>query len=132
MKLVLFDLDDTLLAGDTEGEWVKFMIDNGMVKDASFLEKMAIFTGNYRNGRLDIYEYSNFLLGPLSGINELDLNQKVQEFSKKVVEKLVSNFTNNPNLLPEQYRTTQSELENAVDYVAGMTDRFALKEFSKL
>ena len=88
MKLVLFDLDDTLLAGDTEGEWVKFMIDNGMVKDASFLEKMAIFTGNYRNGRLDIYEYSNFLLGPLSGINELDLKKKVEEFSKKVVEKL--------------------------------------------
>ena len=33
MKLVLFDLDDTLLAGDTEGEWVKFMIDNGMNPD---------------------------------------------------------------------------------------------------
>ena len=95
MKLVLFDLDDTLLAGDTEGEWVKFMIDNGMVKDASFSEKMAIFTGNYRNGRLDIYEYSNFLLGPLSGINELNLNQKVQEFSKKVVEKLSDATTYN-------------------------------------
>ena len=88
MKLVLFDLDDTLLAGDTEGEWVKFMIDNGLVKDESFLEKMAIFTGNYRNGRLDIYEYSNFLLGPISGISELDLKEKVKEFSKKVVEKL--------------------------------------------
>ena len=88
MKLVLFDLDDTLIAGDTEGEWVKFMIDNGLVKDESFLEKMAIFTGNYRNGRLDIYEYSNFLLGPISGISELDLKEKVKEFSKKVVEKL--------------------------------------------
>ena len=88
MKLVLFDLDDTLLAGDTEGEWEKFMIDNGMVMDESFSEKMAIFTSNYRNGRLDIYEYSNFLLGPLSGINELDLKEKVEEFSKKVVEKL--------------------------------------------
>jgi len=88
MKLVLFDLDDTLLAGDTEGEWVRFMIDNGLVKDESFLEKMAIFTGNYRNGRLDIYEYSNFLLGPISGISELDLKERVKEFSKKVVEKL--------------------------------------------
>ena len=88
MKLVLFDLDDTLLAGDTEGEWVKFMIDNGMVQDECFLEKMAIFTGNYRKGRLDIFEYSNFLLGPLSGINELDLKDKVEEFSKRVVEKL--------------------------------------------
>ena len=91
MKLVLFDLDDTLLSGDTEGEWVKFMIDNGMVKDESFLQKMAIFTSNYRNGRLDIYEYSNFLLGPLSGINELELKGKVEEFSKKVVKKLVNN-----------------------------------------
>jgi len=88
MKLVLFDLDDTLLAGDTEGEWVKFMIDKGIVKDESFLEKMAIFTDYYRNGRLDIFEYSNFLLGPLRGINELDLKKKVEEFSKKVVEKL--------------------------------------------
>jgi len=88
MKLVLFDLDDTLLAGDTEGEWVRFIIDNGLVKDESFLKKMAIFTGNYRNGRLDIYEYSNFLLGPISGISELDLKERVKEFSKKVVEKL--------------------------------------------
>jgi len=88
MKLVLFDLDDTLLAGDTEGEWVKFMIDNGIVKDETFLEKMAIFTDNYRNGRLDMFDYSNFLLGPLCGINELDLKEKVKEFSKKVVEKL--------------------------------------------
>ena len=88
MKLVLFDLDDTLLAGDTEGEWVKFMIDNGIVKDESFLEKMAIFTDNYRNGRLDIFEYSNFLLGPLSGINEVNFKEKVEEFSKKVVENL--------------------------------------------
>ena len=88
MKLVLFDLDDTLLAGDTEGEWVKFMIDNEIVKDESFLEKMAIFTDNYRNGRLDIFEYSNFLLGPLSGINEVNFKEKVEEFSKKVVENL--------------------------------------------
>ena len=88
MNLVLFDLDDTLLAGDTEGEWVEFMIENGMVKDESFLEKMAIFTGNYRKGRLDIYEYSNFLLGPLNGISELGLKERVEEFSKKVVEKL--------------------------------------------
>ncbi len=52
--------------------------------------------------------------------------------AKEVVEKLVSSFEKNPDLLPEQYRTDQTDLENSVDYVAGMTDRFALKEFNKL
>ncbi len=95
MKLVLFDLDDTLLAGDTEAEWVTFMIKNGIVKDESFLEKMATFTTNYRNGRLDIFEYSNFLLGPLSGIKIMDFKEKVEEFSKKVVKKLSDETTYN-------------------------------------
>ena len=57
---------------------------------------------------------------------------KEREEAKKIVEKLVLNFANNPDLLPKQYRTSQLEIENAVDYVAGMTDRFALKEFEKL
>ena len=61
-----------------------------------------------------------------------DETKKERAEAKKVVEKLVIHFKNNPTLLPKQYRTTQSELENAVDYVAGMTDRFALKEFNKL
>ena len=55
MKLVLFDLDDTLLSGDTEGEWVNYMLGQGMVKDDSFLEQMTVFTDNYREGKLDIY-----------------------------------------------------------------------------
>lgn len=61
-----------------------------------------------------------------------DETKKERAEAKKIVEKLVLNFTNNPDLLPEQYRTGNSEIENAVDYVAGMTDRFALKEFNKL
>ncbi len=52
--------------------------------------------------------------------------------AKEIVEKLVLNFEKNPALLPKQYKGKQTDLENAVDYVAGMTDRFALKEFNKL
>ena len=52
--------------------------------------------------------------------------------AKEVVEKLVLNFEKNPNLLPKQYRVDQTDLQNTVDYVAGMTDRYALKEFGKL
>ena len=42
MKLVLFDLDDTLFDGDTEGEWVKFMDQNGFITDNLFFERMEV------------------------------------------------------------------------------------------
>ena len=88
MNLVLFDLDDTLLSGDTEGEWVKYMLNSGMIQDDSFLEQMSIFTQNYRNGILNIFDYSNFLLGPLHGIEENAMRDKFKEFSKEVVGRL--------------------------------------------
>ena len=93
MKLVLFDLDDTLLSGDTEGEWVNYMLGQGMVKDDSFLEQMTAFTNNYREGKLDIYEYTNFLLSPVTGIKVEDLQNTVEEFSKEVVRKLSDETT---------------------------------------
>ena len=88
MNLVLFDLDDTLLSGDTEGEWVKYMLNSGMIQDDSFLERMSIFTQNYRNGILNIFDYSNFLLGPLHGIEETSMRDRFKEFSKEVVGRL--------------------------------------------
>ena len=88
MNLVLFDLDDTLLSGDTEGEWVEYMLNSGMIQDDSFLEQMSIFTQNYRNGILNIFDYSNFLLGPLHGIKETSMTNRVKEFSKEVVGRL--------------------------------------------
>ncbi len=63
-------------------------------------------------------------------LREETMKERVK--AKEVVEKLVLNFEKNPALLPEQYKANQTDLENAVDYVAGMTDRFALKEFNKL
>ena len=88
MNLVLFDLDDTLLSGDTEGEWVKYMLNSGMIQDDSFLEQMTMFTQNYRNGILNIFDYSNFLLGPLHGIEETVMRDRFKEFSKEVVGRL--------------------------------------------
>ena len=93
MKLVLFDLDDTLLSGDTEGEWVNHMLGKGIVKDDSFIEKMSAFTNNYREGKLDIYEYSNFLLSPITGIKVKELRNTVKEFSKEAVRKLSDETT---------------------------------------
>ena len=58
MRLVLFDLDDTLFNGDTEAEWVFYMINNGLIKDQQEFEtSMENFEKLYRKGELDVLEF---------------------------------------------------------------------------
>ena len=52
--------------------------------------------------------------------------------AKKIVEVLVEYFKNNPEKLPSSYLQKQSEIHNAVDYVAGMTDRFAISTYNSI
>ena len=93
MKLVLFDLDDTLFDGDTEGEWVKFMDQNGFIADNHFFDRMAVFTDNYRRGELDVIEYSEFLLSPLKGKKLSELKESIKIFSADVVSRLTDEVT---------------------------------------
>lgn len=52
--------------------------------------------------------------------------------AKKIVEFLVLYFQNNPEQLPSSYVQEQSEIQNSVDYVAGMTDRFAIATYESI
>jgi dGTPase len=50
-----------------------------------------------------------------------------------VIQDLVRYFTENPGEVPDSATVPQaSELERSVDYVAGMTDRFALHTHDRL
>jgi HAD superfamily hydrolase (TIGR01490 family) len=63
--LALFDLDCTLLEGDSEALWSRFLLERGIV-DAGFDEKVAAFYQDYERGRLDFYAYQEHLLQPLT------------------------------------------------------------------
>ena len=94
MRLVLFDLDDTLFNGDTEAEWVFYMINNGLIKDhQEFETSMENFEKLYRKGELDVLQYSKFLLSPLKGRSLSSLNNKIEEFAKTVSDKLSDKLT---------------------------------------
>ena len=58
------------------------------------------------------------------------LSQRAE--AKKIVEALVTYYEKNPNKLPKSYVQDQSDIANSVDYVAGMTDRFAISTFEKI
>jgi len=65
MTLALFDLDNTILDGDSEWKWSEFLLQQNIVgKD--FFEQIKIYYRDYENNRLDFYAYEAFLLHPLT------------------------------------------------------------------
>lgn len=65
MHLALFDLDNTLLAGDSDFLWGRFLIDSGVVNAAEYEEQNRRFHEQYQAGELDIHAYQRFALQPL-------------------------------------------------------------------
>ena len=66
MKLALFDLDNTLLAGDSDFEWAQFLIEQGVLDREVYEARNQAFFDQYKAGTLDIHEFLDFQLKPLS------------------------------------------------------------------
>lgn len=66
MNLALFDLDNTLLAGDSDFEWAQFLIDRGVLDRKIYEARNQAFYDQYKAGTLDIHEFLDFQLKPLS------------------------------------------------------------------
>ncbi len=66
MNLALFDLDNTLLAGDSDFEWAQFLIERGVLDREVYEARNRDFYDQYKAGTLDILEFLDFQLRPLS------------------------------------------------------------------
>lgn len=66
MNLALFDLDNTLLAGDSDYEWAQYLIETGVLDRATYEVRNNAFYDQYKAGTLNIYEFLDFQLKPLS------------------------------------------------------------------
>ncbi len=72
MSLAIFDLDNTLLADDSDYLWGQFLVDQGIVDNDYYESSNLKFYNQYKQGSLDIVEFLNFSLKPLA---ENDTNQ---------------------------------------------------------
>ena len=66
MNLALFDLDNTLLAGDSDFEWAQFLIEQRVLDREVYEARNVEFYEQYKAGTLDIHEFLDFQLKPLS------------------------------------------------------------------
>jgi len=73
MALALFDLDNTLIDGDSDFEWGNFLVSKKLVDEQEYKEKNDYFFDQYKQGKLDIFEYSAFSFKPLAERNMQEL-----------------------------------------------------------
>ncbi|HUL41363.1 MAG TPA: HAD family hydrolase [Burkholderiales bacterium] len=90
MRLALFDLDNTLLAGDSDFEWAQFLIGK-MVLDRELYEaKNRSFYDQYRSGTLDINTFLDFQLKPLSRHPRHELDAWLLEFTQNRILPIIT------------------------------------------
>lgn len=88
MPLALFDLDNTLIAGDSDHGWGEFLVAQNIV-DATYYQKMNDqFYQDYQNGQLDMSAYLAFSLAPLGKLNPSELEPLHKQFMAEVIEPL--------------------------------------------
>ena len=90
MNLALFDLDNTLLNGDSDFEWSQFLIRIGILDRELFEVKNQAFYDQYKAGTLDIHEFLDFQLKPLSRHSRKTLDEWHSQFMRESVMPMVT------------------------------------------
>jgi HAD superfamily hydrolase (TIGR01490 family) len=89
MRLALFDLDNTLLAGDSDYEWGQFLVDRGVLQRAEYEAQNRAFYEQYQAGTLDIHEFLGFALRPLADHTPEELERWHRDFMGTRIEPMM-------------------------------------------
>ena len=89
MRLALFDLDNTLLAGDSDYEWGQFLVERGVLARDEYEAQNRTYYEQYVAGTLDIHEFLGFALRPLAAHEPADLARWHAEFMASRVRPMI-------------------------------------------
>ncbi|BFM13980.1 HAD family hydrolase [Maricurvus nonylphenolicus] len=111
MSLAIFDLDNTLIAGDSDHSWGEFIVEQGLVDVEHYRAENDRFYREYENGGLDVNEYLRFALEPLTRYSLDELAKLHQQFMAEKID---------PMRLPKAEALLQKH-RDAGDYLLIMT-----------
>ncbi|WP_227368576.1 HAD family hydrolase [Halomonas sp. M20] len=86
MSLAIFDLDNTLLATDSDHAWGEFLVEQGAVDPVHYREMNERFHQQYQDGTLDIHDYLALALKPLMENSPEQLAAWHQQFMISKIE----------------------------------------------
>jgi HAD superfamily hydrolase (TIGR01490 family) len=89
MALALFDLDNTLLAGDSDYSWGQYLIQLGVVDGAEYAKANEKFYEDYKQGRLDIHAFAHFAYQPLTRFPLQQLEQWRQNYVQTIIRPMM-------------------------------------------
>lgn len=89
MGLAIFDLDNTLLKGDSDHAWGEFLIARNLVDAKAHGARNDAFYQQYTEGRLDIHDYVRFTLGPVLGYSLKELDELHEQFMAEFINPLI-------------------------------------------
>lgn len=89
MALAIFDLDNTLLGGDSDYLWGQFLVEQGIVDGPKYERENQRFYDEYKAGTLDIYEFLRFGLRILAEHDMATLNAWHRQFMAKKIEPIM-------------------------------------------
>jgi phosphoserine phosphatase len=89
-RLSLFDLDNTLLAGDSDHGWGQFMVRHRLVDPDEYERRNAAFYDDYRAGKLDQMAYLEFSLAPLARYPRDELERWHRRFMAETIEPMMT------------------------------------------
>ncbi len=119
MALALFDLDNTLIAGDSDHGWGEFLVNHQIVDKAHYRRMNDRFYQDYLNGVLDMNNYLAFALQPLATLTPADLTRLHHQFMEEVIA---------PMWLPSAERLLQKHREQGdLLMIITSTNRFIVE-----
>ena len=107
MELALFDLDNTLLAGDSDYLWGRYLVDRGLVDGAEYEAQNQKFYEDYKSGQLDIRAFARFSLGRMGQFEATQLDRLRADYIAERIQPIIAPGT---QALLQQHRDAGREL----------------------
>ena len=89
-KLIIFDLDNTILNGNSDYSWIKFMIDSGQVDHDEYTKRNEYFYEQYYQGSLDYDAWAEFALSTFKDKTPEQLKGLLKEFLNSIIEPMIN------------------------------------------
>jgi len=122
-RLAIFDLDNTLLGGDSDHAWGEYLIHAGLVDADEHRRRNDEFYAQYKQGTLDMNAYLEFAIAPVVGFSRERLQALHADFMQTFVE---------PMMLPAaQALVDQHKAEGDITLIVTATNRFVTEPIAR-